>query len=295
MLVLSSPSGAGKSTIARNLLESDPSLELSVSVTTRAAPRQRDRWRALSFLYACASSSGCATPTRCSNGPRCTAISTRTPREPAEAAMAEGRDMLFDIDWQGAQQLKEKMRADIVSIFILPPSMTELKIAPEAPRRGSGSGHRDPAAERPHRDRALARIRLRRRQRRSRPRLRRSAGDRHGRAAAPRPPARPVRLRLGIARREDVSAASFSRGRRCRASRLRGVQIAASDAILDSKPRSSRTLSAPSHSPARRIPRRQRLGAPRRVDADACRAALRRRALSGSAAASCGAGRRPPR
>ncbi|TIO79776.1 MAG: guanylate kinase, partial [Mesorhizobium sp.] len=50
-----------------------------------------------------------------------------TPREPAEAALAEGRDMLFDIDWQGAQQLKEKMRADIVSIFILPPSMKELK------------------------------------------------------------------------------------------------------------------------------------------------------------------------
>jgi guanylate kinase len=50
-----------------------------------------------------------------------------TPREPAETAMAEGRDMLFDIDWQGALQLSEKMRADIVSIFILPPSMTELK------------------------------------------------------------------------------------------------------------------------------------------------------------------------
>ena len=50
-----------------------------------------------------------------------------TPREPAEQAMAEGRDMLFDIDWQGALQLQEKMRADIVSIFILPPSMKELK------------------------------------------------------------------------------------------------------------------------------------------------------------------------
>jgi guanylate kinase len=50
-----------------------------------------------------------------------------TPREPVEAAMAEGRDMLFDIDWQGALQLKEKMRVDIVSIFILPPSMNELK------------------------------------------------------------------------------------------------------------------------------------------------------------------------
>src|SRR5690606_12810868 len=50
-----------------------------------------------------------------------------TPRAPAEKAMAEGRDMLFDIDWQGAEQLREKMRGDIVSIFILPPSMSELK------------------------------------------------------------------------------------------------------------------------------------------------------------------------
>ena len=50
-----------------------------------------------------------------------------TPREPVETAMAEGRDMLFDIDWQGAQQLQEKMGADVVSIFVLPPTMTELQ------------------------------------------------------------------------------------------------------------------------------------------------------------------------
>ena len=95
-----------------------------------------------------------------------------TPREPAEAAMAQGRDMLFDIDWQGAKQLNEKMRADIVSIFILPPSMKELKSRLQAPRRGFGGDHRDAAAQCPHRDRALAGIRLRRHQRRSRPRLR---------------------------------------------------------------------------------------------------------------------------
>jgi guanylate kinase len=126
MLVLSSPSGAGKSTIARNLLESDREFELSVSVTTR--PKRgseidgihyhfrdlrefeflRDNQELLEWaevhgnFYA-------------------------TPRKPAETAMAEGRDMLFDIDWQGAVQLKEKMRGDIVSIFILPPSMTELR------------------------------------------------------------------------------------------------------------------------------------------------------------------------
>ncbi len=126
MLVLSSPSGAGKSTIARNLLESDHELSLSVSVTTRArrgseidgvhyrfvSQREFERLRDSDALLEWAEVHG-----------NCYA----TPREPVEAAMAEGRDMLFDIDWQGALQLKDKMRADIVSIFILPPSMTELK------------------------------------------------------------------------------------------------------------------------------------------------------------------------
>lgn len=126
MLVLSSPSGAGKSTIARNLLESDPGLELSVSVTTRArrgseidgmhyhfrSMRDFERLRDSDALLEWAEVHG---------------NYYATPREPAEIAMAQGRDMLFDIDWQGAEQLKEKVRADIVSIFILPPSMGELK------------------------------------------------------------------------------------------------------------------------------------------------------------------------
>ena len=127
MLVLSSPSGAGKSTIARNLLE-DPEvdLELSVSVTTRERrpseidgkhyhflsvrefERMRDTDALLEWAQVHSNFYG-------------------TPRDPVEKAMAEGRDMLFDIDWQGAEQLHEKMRADIVSIFILPPSMAELK------------------------------------------------------------------------------------------------------------------------------------------------------------------------
>jgi guanylate kinase len=126
MLVLSSPSGAGKSTIARNLLESDPSLELSVSVTTRprrgseingvhdhfVSQREFVRLRESDALLEWAQVHG---------------NFYGTPREAAEAAMAAGRDMLFDIDWQGAVQLNEKMRADIISIFILPPSMRELK------------------------------------------------------------------------------------------------------------------------------------------------------------------------
>ncbi len=126
MLVISSPSGAGKSTIARNLLENDKALELSVSVTTRprrgseidgvhyhfASQRDFERLRDTDALLEWAEVHG---------------NFYGTPREAAETAMAEGRDMLFDIDWQGALQMKERMHADIVSIFILPPSMTELK------------------------------------------------------------------------------------------------------------------------------------------------------------------------
>ena len=126
MLVLSSPSGAGKSTIARNLLESDPSFELSISVTTRArrgseidgrhyhfrTKREFEIMRDNDELLEWAEVHGNL---------------YATPRAPAEKALAEGRDMLFDIDWQGAEQLRANMRADIVSIFILPPSMRELK------------------------------------------------------------------------------------------------------------------------------------------------------------------------
>ncbi len=127
MLVLSSPSGAGKSTIARNLLENDKGFELSVSVTTRPrrsseidgvhyhfkSRREFDYLRDNDELLEWAEVHG---------------NFYATPREPAERAMNEGRDMLFDIDWQGAEQLREKMQGDIVSVFILPPSMAELKV-----------------------------------------------------------------------------------------------------------------------------------------------------------------------
>lgn len=126
MLVISSPSGAGKSTIAHHLLEDDPSIGISISVTTRQKrpseiagkhyhfitipqfERMRDSDQLLEWAEVHGNFYG-------------------TPREPIELAMTEGRDMLFDIDWQGAEQLQEKMSADVVSIFILPPSMTELQ------------------------------------------------------------------------------------------------------------------------------------------------------------------------
>ncbi|WP_349957845.1 guanylate kinase [Rhizobium sp. ZPR3] len=126
MLAISSPSGAGKSTIARTLLDKDKQVSLSVSVTTRqrrpseiegvhyhfVSQREFERLRDSDSLLEWAEVHG---------------NFYGTPREPVETAMADGRDMLFDIDWQGAQQLQEKMPADVVSIFVLPPTMTELQ------------------------------------------------------------------------------------------------------------------------------------------------------------------------
>ena len=126
MLVLSSPSGAGKSTIARNLLDKDKNIAMSVSVTTRTrrqseiegihyhfiSKREFELMRDGDALLEWAEVHG---------------NFYGTPREPVELAMAQGRDMLFDIDWQGAEQLQDKMKTDVVSIFILPPTMTELQ------------------------------------------------------------------------------------------------------------------------------------------------------------------------
>ena len=127
LLVLSSPSGAGKTTITRRLLERDPSLSLSVSVTTR--PRRSseidgrdyyfidqakfDRLAAQGELLEYATVFG-----HCYG----------TPREPIETALTEGRDIVTDIDWQGTQQLSNSpVRDDLVTIFILPPSAGALE------------------------------------------------------------------------------------------------------------------------------------------------------------------------
>ena len=126
MLVLSSPSGAGKSTIARNLLESDPSFELSVSVTTR--PRRASEIDGVHYHFRSRREFDVLRDSdQLLEWAEVHGNFYATPREPAERALAEGRDMLFDIDWQGAEQLREKVRADIVSVFILPPTMRELK------------------------------------------------------------------------------------------------------------------------------------------------------------------------
>ncbi len=126
MLILSSPSGAGKTTIARRLVAEDENLRMSVSVTTRP-PRQNEvagtdyqfvdeetfqqmlntgelleHATVFGYLYG-------------------------TPRKRVETTLAQGNDILFDIDWQGAQQITEKAREDTVKIFILPPSTNELE------------------------------------------------------------------------------------------------------------------------------------------------------------------------
>jgi guanylate kinase len=126
LLVMSSPSGAGKTTLSRALLARDPLVIMSVSVTTRA-PRpgeiegkdyyfvskerfaqMRDRGELLEYAEVFGNFYG-------------------TPRRPVEEALSQGRDVLFDIDWQGTQQLAQAMEDDLVRIFILPPTVDALR------------------------------------------------------------------------------------------------------------------------------------------------------------------------
>jgi guanylate kinase len=127
ILILSSPSGAGKTTLTRMLMEDSAlDLTLSVSVTTRKQRssevdgihyrfidrREFQRMKRAGELLESAEVHG--------NG-------YGTPRAPVETVLAQGRDMLFDVDWQGAKQVRERLGDDVVSIFVLPPSMRELR------------------------------------------------------------------------------------------------------------------------------------------------------------------------
>jgi guanylate kinase len=126
MFVLSSPSGAGKTTLSRMLMERTPGLQMSVSATTR--PMRPGEVGGRDYLFV--------------DAPKFEAMVKQdqllewavvfgnrygTPRAPVEAALSAGRDVLFDIDWQGTQQLREKAGADVVSVFILPPSAADLE------------------------------------------------------------------------------------------------------------------------------------------------------------------------
>lgn len=126
MLVLSSPSGAGKTTISRALLKEEENLTLSVSATTRPKrPGERD---GVDYVF--------VDPRRFERMIAEDAFLEHarvfdhlygTPRQPVEAALAAGRDVLFDIDWQGTQQVASKLPNDLVSVFVLPPSVGELE------------------------------------------------------------------------------------------------------------------------------------------------------------------------
>ena len=126
MLVLSSPSGAGKTTLSRRLLEKDKDVALSVSVTTRAKRPGEVDGRDYQFI----------------DRKRFDALVEKdqllewaevfdnyygTPSKPVMDALSAGRDVLFDIDWQGTQQLREKARGDLVSVFVLPPTIPDLE------------------------------------------------------------------------------------------------------------------------------------------------------------------------
>ena len=126
MLVLSSPSGAGKTTLSRMLLEADNSVELSVSVTTRPRRANEQDGRDYHFIDQ-ARFRQMVERNELLESAEVFGNLYGTPRPPVEEALAAGRDVLFDIDWQGTQQLREKARGDMASIFVLPPSIGELE------------------------------------------------------------------------------------------------------------------------------------------------------------------------
>jgi guanylate kinase len=126
MLVLSSPSGAGKTTLSRKLLAADASVELSVSVTTRTPRTDEIDGRDYRFIDR-SRFEAMIKNDELLEWAQVFGNFYGTPRAPVEAALAAGRDVLFDIDWQGTQQLREKVRNDMASIFVLPPSIRELE------------------------------------------------------------------------------------------------------------------------------------------------------------------------
>jgi guanylate kinase len=137
MFVVSSPSGAGKTTLTRNLVNADRNLKLSISVTTR--PRRPSEVDGVHYPFISrAEFSAMRKAGDLLEFARVHGNFYGTPRRAVERALTGGLDVLFDIDWQGAQQLYDKMRADVVSVFVLPPSAGELKARLE--RRAEDSG-----------------------------------------------------------------------------------------------------------------------------------------------------------
>ena len=142
-LVIAAASGVGKSSVSRALLESEPELALSVSATTRAPrPGETDgthyHFRSMEQFLAMVAAGEMLEHAEVFG--RCYG----TPRGPVEAALASGRDVLFDIDWQGHRQVKQQLPADLVGVFLLPPGMAEL----ERRLRGRGTDSEAEVAKR---------------------------------------------------------------------------------------------------------------------------------------------------
>ena len=137
LLILSSPSGAGKSTLTQTLVREDPSIKLSVSVTTR--PKRQSEIDGVHYRFITpADFDEMCTRAELLESAEVHGNHYGTPRKAVEQALAAGQDMMFDIDWQGTQQICKTMRGDVVSVFILPPNMAELKARLE--RRAEDSG-----------------------------------------------------------------------------------------------------------------------------------------------------------
>ena len=199
MLVLSSPSGAGKTTLSRQLLDNDKQIQLSVSCTTRQKrPGERD---GVDYRFV-------DTPTFRGMIERKQFLEYAevfgnyygTPRGPVDEALNAGKDMLFDIDWQGTQQLKDKGRADLVTVFILPPSTRDLEKRLLTRAQDHQGDCRPTHGEGRRRDEPLGRIRLCRGEQRHRHEPDEPEGDPDGRAVEARAPGRNVGLRQGAAR-----------------------------------------------------------------------------------------------
>ncbi|MGE0736503.1 MAG: guanylate kinase [Alphaproteobacteria bacterium] len=126
MLVLSSPSGAGKTTISRAILGHEPNLHISVSVTTRK-PRPGEVDGTHYHFISAERFADMVRDKELLESADVFGHRYGTPRAPVERALADGNDVMFDIDWQGTQQLREAARDDVVSVFILPPSTDELR------------------------------------------------------------------------------------------------------------------------------------------------------------------------
>jgi guanylate kinase len=126
LFVLSSPSGAGKSTLSRMLLDADPEVTLSISCTTRK-PRPGEVDGKDYFFVDEPTFKAMAKEGKFLEWAHVFGHRYGTPKDPVEDALAAGRDVLFDIDWQGAQQLYQEAGPDVVRVFILPPSIEELE------------------------------------------------------------------------------------------------------------------------------------------------------------------------